>query len=169
MSRSDRSRDASPPHHNGDASPSARSGANGDGARDGPVVTGAGGVVFDPEGRVLLLRHRSGSWVFPKGHIEAGEGPLDAALREVEEEAGVEAECVDPDRTWTTRYHNPRGERRQITWYWLRTDAREPVLREPLFPAGAFLRADAAIGHLSFAEDRGLLRALLRETGQVPS
>lgn len=28
-------------------------------------------------------------WVLPKGHIKAGEEPADAALRELEEEAGV--------------------------------------------------------------------------------
>jgi 8-oxo-dGTP pyrophosphatase MutT (NUDIX family) len=35
-----------------------------------------------------------GEWVLPKGHIEPGESPEAAAVREVQEEAGVCAEVV---------------------------------------------------------------------------
>lgn len=132
------------------------------------VVAGAGGVVFDPGGRVLVIRHRNGSWVFPKGHIEQGETATDAAVREVEEEAGVDATCPDPARSWTTRYHNPRGELRRITWFALRTDATAPVLREALFPDGAFLAPDDALGRLTFEEDRSLLRSVLADATGSP-
>ena len=48
----------------------------------------AGGVVVDGD-RVLVLRSaRYGDLRLPKGHIEAGEEPLQAALREVTEESG---------------------------------------------------------------------------------
>lgn len=128
---------------------------------DDGVVQGAGGVVFNGQGKVLLLRHLSGSWVFPKGHIEEGEAPLDTARREIEEEAGVDARCDRQDVTYTTSYRNPRGERRRITWYRMRTDATEPVLREKLFPDGAFVPTDEALRRLTFREDRELLQRLL--------
>ncbi|MCS7039367.1 MAG: NUDIX domain-containing protein [Anaerolineae bacterium] len=55
----------------------------------------AGGVVLDPDGRVLLLERevwRNGAWLhevrLPKGHIEPGETDEQAALREVGEESG---------------------------------------------------------------------------------
>jgi 8-oxo-dGTP pyrophosphatase MutT (NUDIX family) len=59
----------------------------------------AGGVVVRTAGieREYLLveaRRRRGQWVLPKGHIEPGETPESAAIREVEEEAGVYAEVV---------------------------------------------------------------------------
>ena len=102
-------------------------------------VRGAGGVVFNARGDVLLLRHAHGDWwVFPKGHIDPGEGLLEAALREVEEEAGVRASCPDESAVQTTRYTNPRGEARLITWFLLLSRAAEPVLRERLFPEGGF-------------------------------
>jgi 8-oxo-dGTP pyrophosphatase MutT (NUDIX family) len=48
----------------------------------------AGGVVFH-DGEVLLLdRPDRGEVRLPKGHIEEGESPVEAALREVREEAG---------------------------------------------------------------------------------
>ena len=124
-------------------------------------VRGAGGVVFNARGDVLLLRHKGGDWVFPKGHIDAGEGTLEAALREVEEEAGVRATCPDETATQTTRYTNSRGEARLITWFPLLTEATEPVLRERLFPEGDFFAPDEALGQLSFEEDRALLQKML--------
>ncbi|OGZ72468.1 MAG: hypothetical protein A2908_02790 [Candidatus Staskawiczbacteria bacterium RIFCSPLOWO2_01_FULL_38_12b] len=37
----------------------------------------------------LLLHYQSGHWEFAKGHIEEGESPENAALREVAEETGI--------------------------------------------------------------------------------
>jgi 8-oxo-dGTP pyrophosphatase MutT (NUDIX family) len=39
--------------------------------------------------RFLLIRDSYGNWGFPKGHVERGERPEDAALREVHEETGL--------------------------------------------------------------------------------
>ncbi len=51
----------------------------------------AGGVVIKKERgrpRVLLIKDSYGRWTWPKGHIEKGESPCVAALREVKEETG---------------------------------------------------------------------------------
>lgn len=127
----------------------------------GPGIAGAGGVVFNRRGEVLVIRYRDGSWVFPKGHLDDGEVPLDAALREVAEEAGVTARCPDPQLSFVTRYLNDRGERRVITWFRLETDDDAPVMREALLPEGAFVPTDEALERLSYPEDRNLLRAVL--------
>jgi 8-oxo-dGTP pyrophosphatase MutT (NUDIX family) len=42
-----------------------------------------------PEGWRLLLLRAFRNWDFPKGRIEAGEEPLDAAVRETGEETGL--------------------------------------------------------------------------------
>jgi 8-oxo-dGTP pyrophosphatase MutT (NUDIX family) len=57
------------------------------------TAPGAGAVVTDPSGRVLLLwRHRfitgSWGWEIPVGKADPGEDPALAAAREVEEETG---------------------------------------------------------------------------------
>ncbi len=133
------------------------------------VIRGAGGVVVNPHGEVLVIRHRNGDWVFPKGHLDPGESPLQAAVREVEEEAGVNAHCADPNITRTTRYTNDRGEQRAITWFLLRCHTEKPVMREALFPEGVFLPPDEALQRLSFAEDRRLLTGLLPHLRQHSS
>jgi 8-oxo-dGTP pyrophosphatase MutT (NUDIX family) len=47
------------------------------------------------EGKVLLHRHRKlGMWLPPGGHIEEGELPDEAAVREVWEETGVRVELA---------------------------------------------------------------------------
>ncbi len=65
-----------------------------------PVEKSAGAVVFyrEPAGKIeyLLLKHRAGHWAFPKGLIEKGEKPEEAARREIGEEAGIEdVEFID--------------------------------------------------------------------------
>src|SRR5690554_1059955 len=125
------------------------------------TVNGAGGLVFNTAGNVLLIRHRNGTWVFPKGHIDEGEQPLEAAVREVEEEAGIEAWVSDTKTTFETSYVNAMGVERNITWFLLETDATEPMMREELFPEGLFTSPFEALGMLSFSEDRRLLRAAL--------
>ena len=52
-----------------------------------------GGVVTDQEGRVALIRATNlrgdPVWGLPKGHPKQRERPIDAAIREVEEETGL--------------------------------------------------------------------------------
>jgi 8-oxo-dGTP pyrophosphatase MutT (NUDIX family) len=70
--------------------------------------TSAGGVVFrvgsggDPF--FLLIRDSYRNWGFPKGHVENGELPDAAAIREVQEETGLHGLEL-------------RGEIETIDWY----------------------------------------------------
>ena len=52
----------------------------------------------------LLIRDSYRNWGFPKGHLEKGEAPDRAALREVEEETGLASLSL-------------RGEIETIDWY----------------------------------------------------
>jgi len=52
----------------------------------------AGGIVVKGEKenlQILLIKDRFGHWTWPKGHIEKGETPGQAALREIREETGL--------------------------------------------------------------------------------
>jgi len=66
--------------------------------RQSKFVLGTTGLVRDPEGRVLLVRHRfwpEGRQVgLPGGYAVAGERLEDAVAREVREETGLRAEVA---------------------------------------------------------------------------
>lgn len=57
-----------------------------------PAHVTASAVVVGPDGRLLLHRHRRlERWLQPGGHVEDGEDPAVAALRETVEETGLVA------------------------------------------------------------------------------
>jgi 8-oxo-dGTP pyrophosphatase MutT (NUDIX family) len=64
------------------------------------IVQQAGGLVVrrvrdDDEFLLVTSKRDPDVWVLPKGHVEPGESPHEAALREVREEAGVEGELME--------------------------------------------------------------------------
>ncbi len=83
----------------------------------------AGGVVTD-QGRLLTVQVRNlkgeAVWTFPKGHLDSGETPRQAALREVLEETGYRCEVLRP--LTLVRYMFRRGSRlvrKKVRWYWM--------------------------------------------------
>ena len=53
----------------------------------------AGALLFDPKGRVLLVRSRMrGTWEYPAGSSAGRESPLETCRREVGEEVGLRPE-----------------------------------------------------------------------------
>lgn len=77
-----------------------------------PEITVAAVVVRDAHHRVLTVRKRgTDAFMFPGGKPEAGEEPLDAAVREVREELGLDIDPRDlvPLGRWETRAANEEG------------------------------------------------------------
>ncbi len=147
--------------HSGTDQAGARSEAKGTPLAQPRPVAGAGGVTFDARGGVLVLRHVNGDWVFPKGHIEPGESALQAALREVHEEAGIHATCPDPQLTFSTSYRNAHGVERHITWFVLAAEGAAAPTTEPLFTEALFAPPSEALRRLTFKQDRILLESVL--------
>ncbi|WP_136515519.1 NUDIX hydrolase [Geomonas edaphica] len=63
------------------------------------VIVGC--LVRNAENQVLLIRHYRRGWEIPQGHVEESENLVDAAKREVAEEAGVNAEIGPLAAMWS--------------------------------------------------------------------
>lgn len=78
-------------------------------------------ALFSRQGKVFLGRRLTGArhaWQMPQGGIDPGETPLQAALRELEEEIGVEASLVallEEMPEWLS-YDFPNEIRRRQGW-----------------------------------------------------
>jgi 8-oxo-(d)GTP phosphatase len=88
---------------------------------DGPVIAAAGGVVWRPAAEggggieiAVVHRPRHDDWSLPKGHVDAGEHPLQTAVREVREETGLVV--VVGRRGPTTRYEVEGAPKRVDYW-----------------------------------------------------
>jgi ADP-ribose pyrophosphatase YjhB (NUDIX family) len=62
---------------------------------DGRMVGVTGGASFLLCRRAVGMRRHAGQWALPGGRLDADEEPLDAALRELEEELGLSLEAHD--------------------------------------------------------------------------
>lgn len=53
------------------------------------IIEAAGGIVSKPNGDILFIK-RLGKWDLPKGKMEKGESREESAVREIEEETGLQ-------------------------------------------------------------------------------
>lgn len=53
------------------------------------IIEAAGGIVSNPTGDILFIK-RLGKWDLPKGKMEKGESREESAVREIEEETGLQ-------------------------------------------------------------------------------
>jgi 8-oxo-dGTP pyrophosphatase MutT (NUDIX family) len=91
----------------------------------------ASAIVVGPRGVVLHKHKRLGLWLQPGGHIDDGESPADAALRECVEETGLAAHHLRTSIAHVDVHPGPKGH----THFDLRYLLEAPDL-DPAPPAG---------------------------------
>jgi len=84
--------------------------------KDYTIIKAAGGLVLN-EGEVLMI-WRLKKWDLPKGKLDKGEKPKQAALREVEEECNIKVKIGKRIcHTWHTYKQNGRRILKKTYWY----------------------------------------------------
>ncbi len=129
----------------------------------------AGAVVFR-DGKVLLIKNKSIKgkkvtfWGFPKGHIDKGESSKDAALRELKEETGIEAEIIR--KAGDSKYmFTLSGEKifKVVVVFLMKYKSGEakPQLEE--IDEVLWLKPEEALNKLSFKNDKILLQKAIEQ------
>lgn len=125
----------------------------------------AGGIVFrrgpDQVARFLLIRDSYRNWGFPKGHLEDGESPAQAALRETGEETGLERlSMLGPIRVidWHFRFRG-RHIHKYCHFFLLESPDGDAVPQtDEGITACRWCSLDEALDVLSYDNARGVLK-----------
>lgn len=139
--------------------------------------TSAGGVVVLPNGGsfdVVIIKTHEGRWQLPKGWIEEGESPEQAALREAREEAGIVAELVAPLDTikyqFISKYDaEPARVFKRVHFFLLRylsgtTDDHDDEVLEARWVA-----IDEALHLLTFKDERRMIEIARAKLAAQPA
>lgn len=89
----------------------------------------AGGVVMNSKKERLFIL-RFGRWDLPKGKIEKGETPPEAALREVEEETGISSPTISHElsSTYHMYFHKDKWIMKRNYWFAMQYNGDEPLI-----------------------------------------
>jgi 8-oxo-dGTP pyrophosphatase MutT (NUDIX family) len=135
-----------------------------------PSEFSAGGVVMNDAGEVVVIiptrRAADGSKVLalPKGHPDGAESPVQAAQREVREEAGVETEVVRS--LGEVRYWYQRGGRRiakVVEFFLLRYVSGDLGDHDHEVEVARWIPATQAVEKLTYAGERDMVRRALSQ------
>ena len=88
-----------------------------------PVTKAGGGLVYNKKGEVLFI-FRNGKWDLPKGGIEQGEEIEATAMREVEEETGVNRLSISHklQKTYHVFRRNGKYKLKITHWFEMQSD-----------------------------------------------
>jgi 8-oxo-dGTP pyrophosphatase MutT (NUDIX family) len=129
------------------------------------VIRQSGAIVVrldrdQPQVLLVSAKRNPRNWIFPKGHIEKGESPEAAALRETKEEAGVVGKLVAPAGVLEYRF---MGVTARIE-YFLALFTRETAPPED-GRTRIWCGLDEALERLSYKNTRKLLRKAWKLVG----
>ncbi len=138
----------------------------------GPREISAGGVVVRDEQVVVIVPTRpagDGSRVLalPKGHVDPGESPLQAATREVREETGILAEPIGElgeSRYWYRRDGRTIGK--TVTFYLFAYVSGDTADHDDEVLEARWIDLREALTALSYEGERAMIERALAQLGE---
>ncbi len=126
----------------------------------------SGGIVIRRDGdlfSVLLIKDSYGHWTWPKGHIEKGESAKDAAIREIEEETGIDDATI-LSKIGNTNYYYKRDDLliyKTVHLYLCETNKEELNIQMSEIKAGKWFTPKEALSRVEYRGAKGLLKKAL--------
>lgn len=130
------------------------------------VTVTTGGVVINRQGSVLVVNQRGTAWSLPKGHVDPGEEPLQAAIREIAEESGITALEFQGYLGAYGRYkigldiRDDRSEWKVILFFLFRTSQNELKPRDPHNPQARWVDPDEVEVLLTHPKDKSFYKSI---------
>lgn len=131
-------------------------------------ATSCGGVVIY-RGKILTLyksyRNKYEGWVLPKGTVEAGEAFEETAIREVREEAGVQASIVKYIGKSQYSFTVPEDTvEKEVHWFLMTANSYySKPQREEYFVDSGYYKFHEAYHLLKFSNERQILEMAYNE------
>jgi ADP-ribose pyrophosphatase YjhB (NUDIX family) len=135
----------------------------------------AGGVVVNKVGDILLVQEYSLYWGLPRGHLEKNELALDAAIREIAEEAGLNSLQLIRKLGSYERYRfdeegkEIRSELKHMTFFLFTALQEEPRPQDHAITAAEWVRPQKVAERLTNEIDRKFYETHLAEIEEVAS
>ena len=127
----------------------------------------AGGVVYREDAGTLLIalcgRMRTATWNLPKGTPDGGETVEQTALREVQEETGLEVEIesqLGHIEYWFTR--DLQRFHKKVHFFLMGERGGSFDLHDPEFDVVEWFPAPEAVRSLTFRTESGVVRRAIR-------
>ncbi|MFE0458646.1 NUDIX hydrolase [Kitasatospora sp. NPDC058965] len=112
----------------------------------------------------LIHRPKYDDWSLPKGKLQAGETPWQAALREVEEETGLVCRLIAP---LPAQHYLAQGRPKEVR-YWSAVPVSGEFRANREVDRMKWLKPAKARAKLTHDRDRLLIDALLEQLGRSP-
>lgn len=130
----------------------------------------AGGVILDPEGRVILTSRRDFHgelrWGLPKGLVDEGETAVQAAMREAKEETGLDVEIERQLPSIDYWFVQPGGDEGRalrvhkfVHFFLMRAVGGSPALHDSETEEVGVFEPEEAVQMASYDSERQLIEA----------
>ncbi len=131
------------------------------------VTVSAGGIVLNEQGMVLVVGQDGVSWSLPKGHVDPGEDPVKAAVREIDEESGVKKVSFIKNLGSYGRYKlsrnggDDKSEWKVLLFFLFKTKQQKLNPTDPRHPEALWVNPKEVVTLLTHPKDKAFYKLIL--------